>query len=135
MWVAGIGSLAVAVTAGWWSFLPLGLIFLVAWFHMCRMVVRDLRDSPTTVGVIEALGPHPLFRTSATAQASLADGRQVPVVVERAIVNEIMSQGARVEVLFLDDRRSQFALVIAARAIPSDKGPPPPGRLVNGLQD
>src|SRR5438105_3161595 len=66
MWVIGTGMIAVAVALGWWPLLPLGGALLVSWFVMFRSAVRYIRESPTGVGLVGALTPHPVLRDYST---------------------------------------------------------------------
>jgi hypothetical protein len=121
--VGGLAFLVVGAVLEYWFLLPVGIYFLFRWFRIAHTSVLNVRNSRVAKGVIGVLKPHPLLHAYATATAMTQDGRRIPIAVEKELVRDIMSDAERVEIMFLDDPRSQFSLAIAARRAPPDDRP------------
>jgi len=117
LWVVGIGLVGLGWAIGQWLLAALGMILFVIWFRLFRLTVRNIRDSPLAVGMVESLGPHPLMRGGSTANAQLKDGQVVPVVLSNEPATQLIQEQGRIEVLFLDDHESEYALVLGVRAV------------------
>ena len=117
MWIISAGTIAVAVTIGWWPLLLAAWILLAGWFKMFRNCVQYIRESPTGVGLVEELKPHPLLQDHSTAAAIMPDGQELPVTFPTRLVDGIVDRDGRVEIFFLYDARSEFSLGLGARAV------------------
>lgn len=115
-WVVGIGMPMLALATGWWYLMPLGAAVLALWFWMFWATVRYFRHSPVVIGVIETLKRHPLLHDYSTAQARLTDGREIPVTFPTLLAGDILDEQGAVEVMVLYDPKSEYSMVIAARA-------------------
>ncbi len=118
-WLGGVAFLVLAVIVKQWWLIVVGLFVLNAWFTMFRSVVRQMRDCPVAIGIVKALAPHPLLRGSATAQALVADGKEIPVVLSSPLAGVVRTWQGPVEVAILHTPQSQFSLVIGARPVPA----------------
>jgi hypothetical protein len=117
LWVAVAGFVTAGVVTGQWLFLAPAFGLASVWATGCRIVVRDVRNSPVAVGIVDALEPHPLLPGSSTALARLAEERQVPVTVETVLIRDIIDSGGQAEAMFLDDPKTQYSRVIGVRAV------------------
>jgi hypothetical protein len=140
MWIQGVGFIAVGLAtgwclsllgAGWWLSLPVGVLFCLVgvfyflfWLWMFRRVVRELRDSPTAVGVVEEVALHPLLPGYSTAMVLTRDGQKVQVALPTQLVDDILLAGRRAEVFFLHTPWVQVSLGLAARAVHAEPSAP-----------
>jgi len=115
IWVVGFGSIALAITTSSWQLLPIGIGLLAFWIWCYFRTVREYRDCHVSTGLIDGLEPHP-FPKCVTARARIANGREVPVVLEETLADEGLTDEGQAIVIFIDNPRVQFCGVIGARS-------------------
>lgn len=116
--VLSVGMLALLATR-FWPAAAAGAWGCARLFLLVRRKVREMRESPLRIGVVEAVGPSAALGDYFMTQARLEGGDEVAVALFPPLASTVTGWGGRAEVLFLDTPKRGYSLALGVRPIPS----------------